>query len=126
MNKTIAIVERGKFVREVEQFIEQHSLIANDTTVLVAVSGGPDSVALLHYLSGERQKRNIDVIALTVNHQLREDAYKDIIYVEQLCETLNVKCVKTEIDVKAHKTKRQISTQVAARELRYQIGRAHV
>ncbi|HLS20487.1 MAG TPA: tRNA lysidine(34) synthetase TilS [Bacillota bacterium] len=110
-------------MREVEQFIEQHSLITNDTVVLVAVSGGPDSVALLHYLSNEREKRNIEVIALTVNHQLREDAYKDIIYVEQLCEALNVQCVKTKIDVKAYKAKRQISTQVAARELRYQFFR---
>ncbi|HLS07096.1 MAG TPA: tRNA lysidine(34) synthetase TilS [Bacillota bacterium] len=110
-------------MQKVEQFIEKHSLIKNNTTILVAVSGGPDSVALLHYLSNERQKRNIQVIALTVDHQLRQEADQEVIYVEQLCQKLDIHCVQTKIDVKTYQAEQRLSTQVAARELRYQFFR---
>src|SRR5690625_632430 len=119
INRRSIFCGRGKFVRKVEQFIEQHALIANDTTILVAVSGGPDSVALLHYLAQERKKRNLHIIALTIDHQLRKDAHREVTYVEKLCNSLHVPCVSTKIDVKTYQTENKLSTQVAARKLRY-------
>src|SRR5699024_1548462 len=110
---------RGKFVEKVEQFVEKHSLIKQKTTVLVGVSGGPDSIALLHFLSARREQWHVNVIAITVNHQLRADAADDVAYVKWLCETLGIQCFATKIAVKNYQKQYRLSTQVAARTLTY-------
>ena len=108
-------------MRAATAFIEQHELIRKQSTVLAAVSGGPDSMALLHFLCGLREAWQLKVIALTVDHQLRgADSVADADYVEDCCKEWNVPIERTSVDVTAYKEMRGIGTQVAARELRYQ------
>lgn len=108
-------------MRAATDFIEQHQLIRKQSTVLAAVSGGPDSMALLHFLCGLREAWQLEVIALTVDHQLRgADSIADADYVEACCKEWRVPVERTSVDVTAYKEKRGIGTQVAARELRYQ------
>ncbi len=59
-----------------------------DSRLAVAVSGGVDSVCLLHWLAG----LNIDITALHVNHGLRAAAETETKYVENLCKKLNIPC----------------------------------
>ena len=54
----------------------------------VAVSGGVDSVCLLHWL----EKLNMDIVCLHVNHGLRRNAETETQYVRELCDKLNVPC----------------------------------
>jgi tRNA(Ile)-lysidine synthase len=104
----------------VTNFIKKHQLLVPNTTVLVAVSGGPDSMALLHFFMSIQTEWNLSVIALSVDHQLRgEESKEDLEYVEKICREWNIDFVGTSVDVEGYKKEKQVGTQIAARELRY-------
>lgn len=106
---------------EVTDFIQKHQLLTPDKTVLVAVSGGTDSMALLHYFKSIREEWRLRVIALSVDHQLRGDESKeDLLYVQRICNEWNIEFIGTSINVNEFKKKEHLGTQVAARVLRYQ------
>src|SRR5690625_7534253 len=74
-----------------EAFVSKHQLIKKHTTVIVGVSGGPDSVALLHFLLQRKAMYHLKLIAVSVDHQLRgEESVADIKYVQQLCKIWDV------------------------------------
>lgn len=103
-------------------FIERHRLIRKNTTILVAVSGGPDSMALLHLLHRIKEAWQLRLIALTVNHQLRgEEAAQDARYVKSFCDTIGIEHEVVSIDVQAWQEAHKAGTQVAARTLRYEV-----
>lgn len=105
----------------VRSFIERHKLLTKETTVLIGVSGGPDSMALLHFLSSIQSEWRLRLIALSVDHGLRgEESRKDMSYVEEMCRLWNIEFCGTSVDVPLFKQKENVGTQVAARELRYQ------
>ncbi|MBX0359927.1 tRNA lysidine(34) synthetase TilS [Halobacillus sp. Nhm2S1] len=104
----------------VHTFISKHQMIQPHQTLLVAVSGGPDSVALLHFLCAMKHKLSLRLIALSVDHQLRgEESQADLRFVEDMCESMGVEFVGTSVDVHAYKKDTGKGTQEAARELRY-------
>lgn len=108
--------------RKVEYFLAKHQLIDKGSTVIIGVSGGPDSMALLHFLSSRREDEGLKLIAVTVNHQLRgEEARADVEYVRQVCSDWEITFESAEIDVRAYKQAHKVSTQVASRILRYDI-----
>ncbi|SFB31890.1 tRNA(Ile)-lysidine synthase [Lentibacillus halodurans] len=105
----------------VRAFIQSHQLIKEHSTVLIAVSGGPDSMALLHFLESIRSEWNLRLIAVSADHQLRgEESLEDLDYVKQTCQKWDIEFIGTSLDVPTYKPKRHIGTQAAARELRYQ------
>ncbi|MCT2534289.1 tRNA lysidine(34) synthetase TilS [Aquibacillus koreensis] len=110
---------------EVHAFIKKHHLFHKQATVLVGVSGGPDSLALLHYLCSIRKTWSFRLIALTVDHGLRgEESKQDVAYVQQICKQWDVECLTTTLNVKMYKEVEKKGTQLAARELRYQFFQA--
>lgn len=48
---------KDTFVEKVDDFVKQHDVLKNDSTIVVGVSGGPDSLALLYYLL-EKERKN--------------------------------------------------------------------
>lgn len=73
------------------QTIEKYEMLSDGDSVTVALSGGADSVALLHFLCAERQRWNIRLSACHINHQLRgEESLRDEGFVRQLCEKMEV------------------------------------
>ena len=89
--------------------------------VAVAVSGGMDSIALLHLLHTYENKLNIKIICLNINHGLRgEESDKDSEFVLNFCNNLNIEYVSKKIDVLAYIKKHKMTTEQAARELRYE------
>ncbi|WP_347861758.1 tRNA lysidine(34) synthetase TilS [Salimicrobium sp. PL1-032A] len=108
-------------MQKVAAFIRKHGLIGREDTVVVAVSGGPDSLALLHYLSGCRDEFRVRLVAASVDHGLRgEESRKDRDYVEDICEQLSIPFEPITLDVGLHKQEEGIGTQEAARDLRYE------
>lgn len=104
----------------VESFIHKHQLLSPESTVLVAVSGGPDSLALLHFLNRMQKQWRLRIVALSVDHGLRgEESVEDLHYVEDICRKWKIEFVGTSIDVNEYKKKMHLGTQIAARELRY-------
>lgn len=107
--------------QKVLQFMKQHQLLKKDTTVLVGVSGGPDSMALLHLYKSFSKAWNIRLIALSIDHQLRgEDSIADVAYVRAICADWDIPFEAGTLDVPAYHKMYKVSTQVAARTLRYQ------
>ena len=69
-----------------EKFLDFVRTYLKGQRVAVAVSGGVDSVCLLHWLVGA----GVDVVALHVNHHLRECAGIEAEYVQEICKKLNI------------------------------------
>jgi tRNA(Ile)-lysidine synthase len=105
---------------DVFEHIKKHDLLQNGDRVLVAVSGGPDSMALLHFLWQNRKRWNLTLRAVHVNHQFRDtEADADQTYVEQTCQKWDIPCSSQKINVSLYAKEHQLSKQVAARECRY-------
>src|SRR5699024_8585033 len=91
--------------REVLSFIERRQLIKGPATVLVGVSGGPDSMALLHFLNQYKNLLNINLIALTVDHQLRGEVSRaDSNYVTDKCEHCSIPLIQWLLLIKGPAT----------------------
>jgi len=87
-------------------------------TVTCAVSGGADSVALLHMLHTKRKELNLTLYAAHYNHGLRANADADEAFVRSLCEQWNIPLTVGRGDVRA--AARGMSIEEAARTLRYE------
>jgi tRNA(Ile)-lysidine synthase len=106
--------------KEILAVVRTEGLVASGEAVVAGVSGGPDSMALLHVLAALAPTLGIKIIAVYVNHQLRPDeAEKEVFLVEQRALSLGASFVTCRIDVKGEAEKRKISIEHAARELRY-------
>ena len=103
------------------QVVRSSMLIGSGEHVLVAVSGGPDSVALLSLLAGWAQHWKLKVSALHINHQLRgQESWEDATFVESVCGRLGVGCWVEQVPIaKDQVRKRGSSLQEVAREGRY-------
>ncbi len=87
--------------------------------VLVACSGGGDSVALLVLLWTLRKSLDLDFCVAHAEHGLREEAPEDAAFVRQLCRTLDLDLAEASLGVRAHAENRGIGLEMAARELRW-------
>ncbi len=85
--------------------------------IIVGVSGGPDSVALLHILN----KLGYDCIAAHCNFHLRmAESERDELFVRKLCDTFKIKLVCVDFDTKRYAKDNKLSIEMAARHLRYE------
>ncbi len=103
-------------VYKVEKYIAKHNLLNNNSSVLVALSGGADSVALLVAL----QKLGYRCEAVHCNFHLRgEESNCDEKFVRELCQRRNVKLHVVEFNTTQYAKENGISIEMAAREQRY-------
>lgn len=98
----------------IEQFLRLRVTVGS--RILVAVSGGPDSVALLHALRGSSYLLTVG----HVDHGLRESARKDARFVEALARKWDLPCLISRSSVPAYARKHRLGIEEAAREVRYQ------
>lgn len=102
--------------------IKDKNLIGRGDTVLVGLSGGPDSVCLLHVLKSIEESMDIKIVAVHVNHLLRgRDSFEDEEYVKILCDKLNVELKTERINLTDIAKKKKLSIEEAGREERYRI-----
>lgn len=107
-------------IAAVRNTLNQFHMIDNGDRVLVGLSGGADSVALLLNLCKYRlERQDFTLTAIHINHNLRETALRDQSFAESLCESLDVPLIVRSVDVKSYCIKHHLSTEEAARELRY-------
>ena len=110
----------ANFVRQMHRFILRHAMIKNDETVLVAVSGGADSLALLYGLHALRSQLNCHLHVVHLNHCLRPDADADADFVQQHAAHLGVSCTIQRAEVLDLGKQWKLSVEAAARRARYQ------
>lgn len=73
-------------IDKVVKTIENNNLIEKNDSIIVALSGGPDSVFLLHVLSRLSERYNLSLYAVHLNHQIRGlDAHLDALYASNFC-----------------------------------------
>jgi tRNA(Ile)-lysidine synthase len=97
--------------------IRERNLVAKGDRVLVAVSGGPDSSALLHSLATVAPRLGISLVAACVDHQLRPESGEEACGVLRRCQGMGIPCEILEVDV-GRARKAHVSGQEAAREVR--------
>jgi tRNA(Ile)-lysidine synthase len=106
--------------QKVLRYIKEHDLITPGQKVLVAVSGGPDSVCLLHILWKLKQELDIELHVAHLNHQLRgPESAADAEYAAELAHKLGIPATIASRNVKAFQKQHRISLEEAAREVRY-------
>ena len=88
-------------------------------TVVVAVSGGPDSVALLRGLHAVCSGARWQLMAAHVNHQLRESSDLDEAFVRNLCQSSKIELHVERVDVRQVKDQQGEGIEMAARTVRY-------
>lgn len=102
-----------------EKTIEKNNLISKGDTVGVAVSGGADSMSLLHYLNANSKSLGIEIVAVNVNHQIRENSKKDSDFVADYCKNAGIRCHTFKVDVLKLADLKKMTVEEGAREARY-------
>ncbi len=104
------------------QTIREHHMLKQGDSVIVGLSGGADSVALLCVLLKLREKLGLAALsACHVNHNLRgEESLRDERFCQTLCDRLNVPLVIRSVDVAGYCAQNRCATEEGARILRYE------
>ena len=108
-------------LEKVRKTIEKHNLLENGDTVICAVSGGADSVCLLHLMQSLKCDYNLTVYVANVNHLIRgEESDRDSNFVKSVCKAADVKCFYREYNVKEIAKVRKTGEEECGRILRYE------
>ncbi len=109
---------RHPLCERVRKLILDHRLFAEDDIVIVAVSGGPDSLALLHILA--RLDLHSGLVAIYIDHGLRPaETGTEIKMIGEVCTGLQIPFATHAVDVGGHRRRTGSSLEEAARTLRY-------
>lgn len=107
--------------KKVRDYMLAHHMVMEGEKVIAGVSGGADSVCLLHILDALKEELHIAVYAVHVHHNIRgREADRDAAFTEGLCRKLGVPCLVVQKDVPAYAAACGMSMEEAARLLRYE------
>lgn len=104
---------------EIIKTIEKYSMLDLKDKVIIGLSGGADSVCLLHNLLALRDRYGIAVIAVHVNHCLRKAAEADEKFVRTVCRDLNLPLEVYRVSVRDLAKEKGLSLEAAGRLARY-------
>ena len=107
-------------VSDIQRFIDVQGLLHREARVIVSVSGGADSMALLAALHDLMSTYRLTLFVAHINHHLRdEEASRDALFVEGQAGRLGLPFHTVDVDVRFLKRRTGMSSQQAARQLRY-------
>lgn len=108
---------------KVIETIKKYNLIENGDKLVLGVSGGPDSIAMLNILNEIRMDKKIDlnfnIVVAHINHMIREEAADDEKFVKDFCKKKNIEFYSKSIDVQKLANTNKIGTEEAGRNVRY-------
>ncbi|MGN1330731.1 MAG: tRNA lysidine(34) synthetase TilS [Clostridia bacterium] len=104
---------------KVEKTITKYHLIEKNDSIVIGVSGGPDSMTLLFILLKLKEKYNLKIYVAHINHMIRENAQKDEQYVKEFCNRNNIQLFIKREDVILKSKKEKKGLEEAGREVRY-------
>lgn len=108
-------------LRKKINILEKKGLILPGDKILIAFSGGPDSVFLFEVLTFLKRKYPIEIGIIYINHNLRKDVDKDIDFVSKFSEDNGISAYIKNANVIEYSKENRKSVELAARELRYNI-----
>lgn len=108
---------------KVLETIKKYNMIENGEKVVLAVSGGPDSICMLDILNDIKNDETIDInfeiVVAHVNHMIRKEAEEDEKYVKKYCEEKQIEFYSKSIDVQKMANNNKIGVEEAGRKARY-------
>ncbi len=107
-----------EFFKKFLNFIREY--VSNSSSVLLAVSGGVDSIVMLDLFNRARKELSLNIGVATFNHKLRPEADDEVIFVQKFCEGLGITFFPGEADVKNYCEQNKLSIEEGARILRYE------
>ncbi len=108
------------FEYSVLKFIKGNDLISPGDRVILAVSGGSDSIAMMYAMAKLREELQADFFVAHLNHMIRKEAEKEGVAVKSMAEKLGMPCLIGKKDVPTFQKKASLSLEEAARMLRYE------
>ncbi len=111
-----------KLISQVTETIKKYSMITEGEHILIALSGGADSICLLQILHDIKDEYKISLSALYIDHRFRpEETPFEIDFCKKICGSLSVPLITKSIDIRTFAQCEGMSKQEAARELRYRV-----
>lgn len=101
---------------QIETFFEQQKIAVAGKTLVVATSGGPDSIALLDLLRNYRKHHDFELVVAHFDHQLRPDSGDEVRLLEAYCQQYNLPLINGKWPVSLHP---KVGIEAAARQARY-------
>lgn len=108
---------------KVKEYIRKNRMISPGDTVVAGISGGADSVCLLFLLEELRRELPFRLLAVHLDHMIREEAPEDAAYVESLCREMKIPFFLYREDIPATVRKTGQTEEEAGRTARYRIFR---
>lgn len=110
-------------LEKVENYCVANKLIEKGDRIVVGVSGGPDSLCLLNLLNLLKDKYELDLVVVHINHSLRDEADFEENYVRETAENFNLKFFSKKVDILRLSKEEKRSTEEVARNVRYDFFR---
>ena len=109
-------------LKEFKNYIEENGLLDKAGHVIVALSGGADSVCLLELLKRLREEdaKGFELSAVHINHGIRKESDEEEVFVKNICEKFGVPCQVKKLDVPGYAKEKGLGVEEAARALRYE------
>ena len=105
---------------KVLETIKKFNLIQQGDRIVLGVSGGPDSISMLHILNEIKEEYKFEIYVAHINHMIREEAVEDEKYVQDYCQKNKIECYVKRIDVQQVANNNKIGTEEAGRNIRYE------
>ena len=102
-------------IEKIRRYMDEQHMAAEGSRIVIGVSGGADSVCLLHVLARLSDRCGWKLAAVHVNHRIRKEAGEDAAYVEESCRGLGIPFYLTEADVEQEAGQQRISVEEAGR-----------
>ena len=105
--------------KKIKAFILKHQLVSSGDELVLGVSGGADSMMLLHYFIVHKEEYGVTLKVAHIHHGIRETATLDAQLVERICSDYHIPFFRHDCNIKKLATERKISEEEAGREERY-------
>ena len=96
-------------------------LLEEGAVIILGLSGGPDSLCLLHALNEIRYAYNYEIVPVHINHHLRPEADDEAAHVEEICDRMDLECRVYDSNCKEVAEELGVGLEEAGRNIRYQI-----
>ena len=113
-------MEKEEFIRKTLHFAHEQHMWQNGDHILIAESGGPDSLALLLFLKSVAREEQLTLGACCVNHHLRPEAEAETEFVAKVCAEQGIACYIRQAYVTEVSEQTGESMETAGRRLRYE------
>ena len=108
-------------MENVIDYIKENNLIKSGEIIGVACSGGRDSISLLHYLNSIKHELDCEVVAINVDHGIRQTSAFDTEFVMQFCKDHKIRAYKFKGEALKVAKEEKLTVEQAARKVRYGI-----